>query len=172
MAEWLSLCAPLWWFRVLRFRCWARTWHCSLSHAEAVSHRAQPEGCTTRVYNYVLGGFREKKKKKQPEKEDWQQMLAQVPIIKKKKRKSWIRSKKRIEWLDFRFRHSELSAWLYCLLCDLGRVIYPLCLSLQIYWMKTTTIVISWLLWRLRGTQTSLNKWEMKWTGLQCVGNL
>ena len=38
----------------------------------------QPEGPTTKMYNYVLGGFREKKKK------DWQKMLAQVPIFKKK----------------------------------------------------------------------------------------
>ena len=29
-----------------------------------VSHIAQPEGPTTRIYNYVLGGFGEKKKKK------------------------------------------------------------------------------------------------------------
>ena len=28
------------------------------------SHTAQPEGPTTTVYNYVLGGFGEKKKKK------------------------------------------------------------------------------------------------------------
>ena len=41
----------------------------------------QLEGPTTRIYNYVLGGFGEKKKKK----EGWQQMLAQVPIFKKKK---------------------------------------------------------------------------------------
>ena len=33
-------------------------------HAEAVSHRAQPEGPTTRIYYYVLRGFGEKKKKK------------------------------------------------------------------------------------------------------------
>ena len=37
---------------------------------------AQPEALTTRIYNYVPGGFGEKKKKE----EDWQQMLAQVPI--------------------------------------------------------------------------------------------
>ena len=29
-----------------------------------VSHKAQPEGPTARVYNYVLGGFEKKKKKK------------------------------------------------------------------------------------------------------------
>ena len=36
----------------------------SSSHTEVVSHMAQPEGRTTRIYNYVLGGFGEKKKKK------------------------------------------------------------------------------------------------------------
>ena len=43
---------------------------------------AQPEGPTTKIYNYLLRGFGEKKKK---EKEDWQQMLAKVPIFKKNK---------------------------------------------------------------------------------------
>ena len=43
---------------------------------------AQPEGPTTRIYNYVLGDFGEKKKKKK----DWQQMLGQAPILKKKKK--------------------------------------------------------------------------------------
>ena len=42
---------------------------------------AQPEALTTIIYNYVLGGFEEKKK----EKEDWPQMLAQLSIFKKKK---------------------------------------------------------------------------------------
>ena len=46
----------------------------------------QLEGPTTRIYNYVLGGFGEKKQKKKKEKrerekEDWQQLLAQVPIF-------------------------------------------------------------------------------------------
>ena len=40
----------------------------------------QLEGPTTKMCNYVLGGFGEKKQKK---KEDWQQLLAQVPIFKK-----------------------------------------------------------------------------------------
>ena len=48
----------------------------------AASHIAQPEALTTKIYNYILGGFGERKKEK---KEDWQQMLAQVPIFKKKK---------------------------------------------------------------------------------------
>lgn len=42
----------------------------------------QPEALTTRIYNYVLGGFGEKEEKKQTRK-DWQQMLARVPIFKK-----------------------------------------------------------------------------------------
>ena len=57
-------------------------------HAEAASHIAQPEGPTTRIYNCVLGGLGEKKKKKK-EKKDWQQMVAQVPIFKKEKKKKY-----------------------------------------------------------------------------------
>ena len=38
----------------------------------------QLEGPTTRIYNCVLGAFGKKKKKRE---EDWQQMLAQVPIF-------------------------------------------------------------------------------------------
>ena len=41
----------------------------------------QLEGPTTEIYNYMLGGFG---KKKQKRKKDWQQLLAQVPIFKKK----------------------------------------------------------------------------------------
>ena len=47
-----------------------------------MSHTAQAEGPTNRIYNYVLGDFEEEKKKK--EKEKWQQMLANVPIFKRK----------------------------------------------------------------------------------------
>ena len=35
------------------------------AHAEMASHIAESEGPTTRIYNYVLGGFGEKKKKKE-----------------------------------------------------------------------------------------------------------
>ena len=35
-----------------------------LRPCEAASHIAQPEAHTTRMYNYVLGGFGDKKKKK------------------------------------------------------------------------------------------------------------
>ena len=47
-----------------QFKSWARTWHCSSDHAEVESHMAQPEALTTRMYNYVLRGFGEKKKKR------------------------------------------------------------------------------------------------------------
>ena len=47
-----------------RFRSWARTWHCSSGHAEVASYIAQPEGPTTRIYNYVLGGFEEEEEEK------------------------------------------------------------------------------------------------------------
>ena len=40
-------------------------------------HIAEPEGPTTRLLNYVLQGFGEKKKKE----EDWPQMLPQVPKV-------------------------------------------------------------------------------------------
>ena len=47
----------------LQFGSWVWTWHLSSGHAEAVSHIAEPEGSTTRIYNYV-GGFGGKKKKR------------------------------------------------------------------------------------------------------------
>ena len=36
----------------------------SLGYTEAASHMPQLEGPTTKIYNYVLGGFGDKKKKK------------------------------------------------------------------------------------------------------------
>ena len=54
------------------------------AHQAMVRHHptlALSEALTARIYNCVLGGVGEKKKKK---KEDWQQLLAQVPIFKKK----------------------------------------------------------------------------------------
>ena len=60
--------APLWWPGVHMFKSWAQTLHHSSSHAEAASHIAEPEGPTTRIYNYVLEGFGEKNKKKKKEK--------------------------------------------------------------------------------------------------------
>ena len=44
---------------------------------------AEPEGPTTRIYSYVLGGFGEKKKKK-----SWQQRLAQGPSFEEKQIKN------------------------------------------------------------------------------------
>ena len=57
--------------------------HCLSSHAEVASHVKEVERLTTRIYNYVLGLWGEKKKDV-----DWQQMLAQgqSSLLKKKKR--------------------------------------------------------------------------------------
>ena len=68
-----------------RFGCWEQTWDRLSGHVEEASHMPQLEGPTTnKIYNYVPGGFGEKKAEKK-RKEDWQQLLAQVPIFKKKK---------------------------------------------------------------------------------------
>ena len=64
---------------------WAWTRHHSTSHAEVASHISQLEGPTTTIHNDVVGGFGMKKKKNK----DWQQMLAQVPILKKRKEKNF-----------------------------------------------------------------------------------
>ena len=60
----------------------------------------QLEGPTTRIYNYVLRGFGEKK-----EKEDWQQVLAQAPIFKKKKRKKISLAKTKVPDTVIHFQH-------------------------------------------------------------------
>ena len=83
VAEWLSSRAPLQRPRFHRFGSWAQTWHRSLGHDEAMSHMPQLEGPTTKICNYVLGGYGEKKQKRK--KKDWQQLLVQVLILKKKK---------------------------------------------------------------------------------------
>ena len=83
MAEWLSPHALLRWPRVSRILAW--TWHRSSGHIEAVSHMPRLEGPATKIYNYVPGGFSEIKQKKN---KDWQQLLAQVPIFKTKKKVS------------------------------------------------------------------------------------
>ena len=65
MAQWLSLRVLLWWPRVSLIRILGPGRRDgSVPHAEAMSHTAQPEGPTSRIYNYILGGFGEKKKKK------------------------------------------------------------------------------------------------------------
>ena len=48
---------------------------------------AQPEGPATIIYNMyiVLGGFGEKNKKVKEKKKDWEEMLAPLSILKKKK---------------------------------------------------------------------------------------
>ena len=62
MAEWLSLHALLQWPQISLVQILGVDQHRSSSHAGVVSHIAQPEGPTTRIYNYVLGAFGEKKK--------------------------------------------------------------------------------------------------------------
>ena len=65
MAQWLSLDAPLRRPNVSPVRILGADRHCSSGHVEAASHIAQPEALTTRIHNYALGGFGEKKKRKQ-----------------------------------------------------------------------------------------------------------
>ena len=60
-AEWLSLCTPLQYLGFHWFASWTRIWHSSSRHTEVASHMPQLEGATTKIYNYVLGGFGEKK---------------------------------------------------------------------------------------------------------------
>ena len=65
MAQWLNSFTPLGGpgFHQFGSQAWMR--HCSSGHTEAASHIPQPETLTTRIYNYVLGSFGEKKKKKE-----------------------------------------------------------------------------------------------------------
>ena len=69
MAGWLSSWALLWWPRV------PLVWILGADMAPLIRRPA------TRTYSYVLGalGRRTRRRRK---KEDWQQMLAQVPILK------------------------------------------------------------------------------------------
>ena len=64
MAEWLSSGALLLWPNVLPVQILGADTALLIRHTEAVSHMPQLEGSTTKIYNYVLGGFGEKKKKK------------------------------------------------------------------------------------------------------------
>ena len=64
MAEWLSLCTLPWQPGVSPVWILGTDVASSSSHAEAASHIAELEEPTTRIYNYVLGDFGEKKKKK------------------------------------------------------------------------------------------------------------
>ena len=54
-----------------QFESWARTWHCSSSHAEVASHMPQLEDPQLKIYNYVPGGFGEKKEKNKIFKIGW-----------------------------------------------------------------------------------------------------
>ena len=63
LAEWLSLAFRCGGPGFRWFRSWVGTWHHSSGHAEAASHVPQLEGPTTKIDNYVLGGFGEKKQK-------------------------------------------------------------------------------------------------------------
>ena len=63
VAKWLSSRAPLRQSRVSWFGSWAWTWHHSSGLAEAATHVPQLEGYTTKICNYALGGFGEKKKR-------------------------------------------------------------------------------------------------------------
>ena len=80
MAKWLSSWAPLW--QPMVSPVWILTWHHSSSHAEVVSHIAELEGPTTKIYNYVLGRFGEKKKEKKRLVTD----ISSGPIFRKKEK--------------------------------------------------------------------------------------
>ena len=81
MTKWLSLHTPLPWPRVSLVQILVVDMAPLNRPRWGGAHIAQPEGPTTRIYNSAMGGFREKKKE---EKNDEQQILAQVPIFKKK----------------------------------------------------------------------------------------
>ena len=65
------------------FGSWAPTWHHSSGHVEVVSHMPQLEEPTSKIYTMYGGIWREKAEKKE---EDWQQLLAQVPILRKRQK--------------------------------------------------------------------------------------
>ena len=69
----LKFTCLLWWPRVSLVMILSAVPACSSSHTEIASHIVELEGPTTRIYNYVLEGFREKKRTKK----DWQQKLTQ-----------------------------------------------------------------------------------------------
>ena len=64
MAKWLSSHAPLRQPRVSPAQILDMDLELLTCHAEAASHIAQSEALTTRICNYVLGGFVEKKGEK------------------------------------------------------------------------------------------------------------
>ena len=64
-----------------QFGSWVPTLHRSSSHAEGVPRMPQLGGLTTKKYTTLYWGESRGKK------EDWQQLLAQVPIFKKTQKK-------------------------------------------------------------------------------------
>ena len=81
VAQWLSSCVPLQRPRVLPVWILGADIAPLISHTEVASHVPQLEGPTTKIYNYVLEGFGEEYAER---KKKWQQLLAQVPIFRKK----------------------------------------------------------------------------------------
>ena len=65
VAEWLSSHILLRWPSVSPVQFLGVDMAPLISHVEVASHMAQPVALTTRIYNYVLGGFGEKKKEKE-----------------------------------------------------------------------------------------------------------
>ena len=56
----------------------------------------QLEGPTTKIYNYVPGHFGEKKQKeKKKRKAHWQELLAQVPILRENRKRTKRKKRKR-----------------------------------------------------------------------------
>ena len=64
MAQWLSSHVPLQWPGASLVQILGADMALLISHAEVATHIAQPEGPTTRIYNYVLGGYGEKEEEK------------------------------------------------------------------------------------------------------------
>ena len=64
MAEWLSSRAPLQGPGFAGLDPGHGPTHCSSGHVVAASHIEEVQGVTTRIYNYVLGLWGEKKEKR------------------------------------------------------------------------------------------------------------
>ena len=81
MAKWLGSCALLRRPSVLPVRILGMNLAPS-SHVEGASYTAQLGGPTTRICGFVLGALGRRKGRKK--KTDWQRILAQAPVLKKK----------------------------------------------------------------------------------------
>ena len=100
------------------FKSWARTWHCSSNHTEAVSHMPQLEGPTTKNVQLCIGGLWGEKGKNK--------------IIKKNNSEgglSWWRSTFIIKWYDFVIIH-----WTYQYLNWAWIVLVTKIRRIQFYW--------------------------------------